>query len=84
MYNVIVSKKAEKTLDELPIEYYKSISKHLLSLEQNPRPYGYKKLVGSYNTYRIRVGMYRIIYTIQDDILIVEVIKIDHRKNIYK
>jgi len=84
MYNVIVSKQAEKMLDKLPDEYYKSISKHLLSLEQNPRPLGCIKLVGSDNAYRIRVGVYRIIYSIQDDILVVEVIKIDHRSNVYR
>jgi mRNA interferase RelE/StbE len=84
MYNVIVSKKAEKMLDKLPDEYYGLISKHLLGLEQNPRPFGCIKLVGSENAYRIRVGMYRIIYTVEDTVLTVEVIKIDHRSNVYK
>ncbi|MDR3266064.1 MAG: type II toxin-antitoxin system RelE/ParE family toxin [Tannerella sp.] len=44
----------------------------------------YKVVFKSDNTYRIRVGVYRIIYTIEDDILRVEVIKIDHRSNVYK
>ena len=84
MYNVIVSRKAEKALDELPNDYYKLIIKHLLDLEQNPRPFGYIKLTNMENTYRIRVGVYRIIYTIQDDILTINVIKIDHRSSAYK
>lgn len=84
MYSVIVSKRAEKMLDNIPNDYYQLIIKHLLDLEQNPRPFGCIKLVDSENAYRIRVGVYRIIYTIKDDILTVEVIKIDHRSNVYK
>ncbi|MCL2501874.1 MAG: type II toxin-antitoxin system RelE/ParE family toxin [Bacteroidales bacterium] len=84
MYNVIVSNKAEKVLDRLPNKYYQLITKHLLSLEQNPRPFGCAKLSGLENSYRIRVGIYRVIYSIRDDVLIVEVIKIDHRSNVYR
>jgi mRNA interferase RelE/StbE len=84
MYNVIIGKKAEKMLDELPNNYYQLIIGHLLDLEQNPRPFGSIKLSGSKNAYRIRVGVYRIIYTIEDNILTVEVIKIDHRRNVYR
>jgi mRNA interferase RelE/StbE len=84
MYNVIIGKKVGKTLDRLPDEYYQLIIKHLLDLENNPRPFGCIKLTGSQNSYRIRVGVYRIIYTIKDDVLTVEVIKIDHRKDVYR
>jgi len=44
----------------------------------------YKVTTCSENHYRIRVGVYRIIYSIKDDVLIVEIIKIDHRRNVYK
>ena len=84
MYSVILSKKAEKILDKLPNEYYKLITKHLLNLEQNPRPFGCIKLVDYENHYRIRIGVYRVVYSIKDDVLVVEVIKIDHRRNIYR
>ncbi|MDR2425530.1 MAG: type II toxin-antitoxin system RelE/ParE family toxin, partial [Prevotellaceae bacterium] len=60
------------------------ITKHLLALEHNPRPFGCVKLSGFENTYRIRVGIYRIIYTIEDNILTVEIVKIDHRNKVYK
>lgn len=53
-------------------------------LEENPRPFGLKKLVAEENLYRIRVGDYRIIYQIQDKILLILVIKIGHRKDIYR
>ncbi|KAA6342925.1 Toxin RelG [termite gut metagenome] len=83
MYNVVIEKKVAKILDKLPNEYYQLIMKHLLELEQNPRPFGYIKMSGFANLYRIRVGVYRIIYTIEDEILTVEVVKIDHRSGVY-
>lgn len=84
MYNIIFDKNIPKTLRKLPTEYYQLIYKHILSLSQNPRPFGYCKLSGSDNKYRIRIGDYRVIYSIKDDILTVEVIKIEHRSKIYK
>lgn len=55
-------------------------------LEFDPRPDGYKKLKGKINPalYRIRCGDYRIIYTIEDDVLIIVIIEIGHRKQIYR
>ncbi|OAV64169.1 Toxin RelE [Bacteroidales bacterium Barb6XT] len=84
MYNVIIGKKAQKALNKLPTEYYRLILKRLLSLEQNPRPFGYCKLSDFDNRYRIRTGDYRVVYSIKDDVLTVEVIKIDHRSEVYK
>ncbi|OAV69047.1 Toxin RelE [Bacteroidales bacterium Barb4] len=84
MYNLIIDKKAEKELSRLPMEYYRLIMKRISSLKQNPRPFGYRKLSDSDNKYRIRIGDYRVIYSIKDDILTVEVIKIDHRSSIYQ
>jgi mRNA interferase RelE/StbE len=55
----------------------------MLKLEDNPRPINCKKL-RVINAYRIRIGDYRIIYEIKDDILIVVVLKIGHRKDIYR
>ncbi|OAV72846.1 Toxin RelG [Bacteroidales bacterium Barb6] len=84
MYNVIFSKKAEKMLNKLPNDYYRLIKRHISSLEQNPRPFGYCKLVGSDDKYRIRTGDYRVVYSIKDDVLTVKVIKIDHRSEVYR
>jgi mRNA interferase RelE/StbE len=83
MYRVIIDKRVLKSLDKIPAIYLSSIKKAINNLGNNPRPFGNIKLAGSKNSYRIRVGVYRIIYTIADDILIVEVIKIDHRGNVY-
>ncbi|OAV63552.1 Plasmid stabilization system protein [Bacteroidales bacterium Barb6] len=84
MYKVIVSKKIEKELLKLPRDYFRLIKQRILSLGQNPRPFGYCKLSGSDNKYRIRIGDYRVIYSIKENILTVEVINIDHRSGIYR
>ncbi|GHT60232.1 hypothetical protein AGMMS50239_08770 [Bacteroidia bacterium] len=84
MYNVVFKKSAEKDLSKINVVYYQSVVEHIEGLSENPRPFGCIKLSGFDNLYRIRVGVYRVIYSIEDDILIVEVIKIDHRSSIYK
>jgi len=84
MYKVIIDKRVFKSLDKVPVIYLSSIREAINNLANNPRPFGYIKLSGFEKLYRIRVGVYRIIYSIEDDILTIEVIKIDHRSNIYK
>ena len=84
MYKVVFSKSAKKDLEKVNSIYLASIESHIKKLSDNPRPFGYVKLVGYENYYRIRIGIYRVIYSIKDDMLVVEVIKIDHRKNVYK
>jgi len=56
----------------------------LQELAHDPRPDGCKKLRGSANSYRIRTGDYRVVYSISDDVLIIDVVKAGHRKEIYK
>jgi mRNA interferase RelE/StbE len=53
------------------------------ALSEIPRPDGYKKIQGFKNRYRIRVGDYRIIYEIHDDVLLVLIVKVGHRRDIY-
>jgi mRNA interferase RelE/StbE len=84
MYKVIISKRILKSLDTIPVVYLSGIKEAVNDLANNPRPSGCIKLTGSQNSYRIRSGAYRIIYTITDEILTVEVIKIDHRKDVYR
>ncbi|WP_420902516.1 type II toxin-antitoxin system RelE family toxin [Pseudoflavitalea rhizosphaerae] len=55
----------------------------ILDLANNPRPHGYKKLKGR-DGYRIRVGDYRVLYNIFDNILTVDVVNLGHRKEIYE
>lgn len=82
MYDVVVGKSVLKQLEKIPLPDYKKIKSALINLASNPRPRGYLKLKGR-DGYRVRVGNYRIIYQIQDAKLIVFVITIAHRKDVY-
>jgi len=82
MYQVRVERKAQKKLSKTPEPYYSNIKAAILDLGNDPRPQGCKKLKGR-DGYRIRVADYRIIYEIQDSILLVDVIDLGHRKDIY-
>ncbi|MDR0847870.1 MAG: type II toxin-antitoxin system RelE/ParE family toxin [Propionibacteriaceae bacterium] len=82
-YTVEYKRSAEKTLAKLPKATAKKIRAAADALAEEPRPAGVKKLVGA-DDWRIRVGDYRVIYTIQDRKLIVEVVKIGHRSDIYR
>ena len=84
MYNIEIKKSALKSLEKIPKSYYISIKNAIYNLSVEPRPSGYKKLIDNENLYRIRIGSYRVIYSINDNILIIEVVKIGHRKDIYK
>lgn len=83
-YKVVFDKKYIKDLRHIHPSYHKAIKEATLSLGNNPRPDGYIKLKGSDSLFRVRVGPYRIIYTIQDDKLIVLVLEIGDRKDVYK
>jgi len=82
-YTITISKTAQKQLDDIPDSAADKIIKAIRGLAHNPRPAGYKKLKGR-DGYRIRKGQYRILYEISDSILIINVIAIGHRRNIYK
>ena len=83
-YSVLIAPAAERQLKALTQPVQKRIAKRLRSLGQNPRPPGVKKLAGEEELYRIREGDYRIVYTIQDKELIVLVVKIGNRKEVYR
>lgn len=82
-YNIVISSKAEKQLAKLPSQFYPKIIENILALAENPRPSGCKKLKGR-SGYRIRIGDYRVIYSIEDGILLVRVIAVGDRKEIYE
>jgi mRNA interferase RelE/StbE len=82
-YVVYVKRSAEKELAGLPLQVHQRIIKRLLTLKANPRPPGAKKL-GSAERYRLRVGDYRILYTIDDDLQKIEVSAVGHRREVYR
>jgi mRNA interferase RelE/StbE len=83
-YSVLLAPAAERQLKALAEPIQKRIVKRLRTLKENPRPQGVKKLAGEDDLYRIREGDYRIIYTIRDKELIVLVVKIGNRKEVYR
>jgi mRNA interferase RelE/StbE len=84
MYRIIISRIAEKQLAALPRQVANAITAKIDALSLEPRPIGCKKLEGSDKEYRIRNGDYRIIYRIEDSKLIIEVIRIGRRGDVYK
>lgn len=81
-YSLNFSKQAFKRLEKINDPFYSAIKQAVYSLTENPRPSGYKKLVGR-DGYRIRIGDYRVIYDIHDNMLIIDVISLGHRKEVY-
>jgi mRNA interferase RelE/StbE len=83
-YEIIITRDAKKEFRKLPNDVQENIFDHISNLKVEPRPSGCKKLKGEIDYWRIRVGKYRVIYSIEDNILRIEVIKIGHRKDVYK
>ncbi len=83
-YTVIVERQAEKALRRLPKDVLARVDRLLLSLADEPRPAGCKKLRGYENLYRLRVGDRRLIYAIEEEVLVVLVIEIAPRGEAYR
>ena len=83
-YEIQISKSASKQIKKLPSEIQERIQVKINSLAIEPRPDGVKKLKGRENGYRVRVGDYRILYDVFDDVLLVIIVEVGHRSNIYK
>ncbi len=83
-YSVHVVKSAKKELAALAKRDQRRIVKAIAALAEEPRPNGVRKMHGSEEAYRIRVGDYRIIYQIFDKKLVVRVIRVGNRKDVYR
>jgi mRNA interferase RelE/StbE len=83
-YRIDWKPSALKELRKLPSEAIGRIVSAVKALEENPLPSGSRKLVGGRSSYRIREGDYRVIYTVTADILVIEIVKVGHRKDVYK
>ena len=82
-YIVRLKPRAERDLDRLPIGVARRIWQKLLALEEEPRPPGASKLEGS-DGYRIRVSDHRIVYLIDDRAQVVDVVRVAHRREVYR
>jgi mRNA interferase RelE/StbE len=84
IYEVEFAKGARKQLKKLSQDLQDRIQSRIDELAVEPRPDGVKKLKGETNSYRIQVGDYRVIYAIYDDVLLVTIVRVGHRSNIYR
>ncbi len=82
-YKLEIKRSAVKVIKSLPSKDLKRILSKIQSLSDNPRPPGSKKLLAQ-EKYRIRCGFYRIIYEIKEKVLIICIIKVGHRKEVYR
>lgn len=83
-YRIEVSATAERQIKKLaPLEQIR-VLRAINTLESDPRPRGCRKLRAYADTFRIRVGTYRIIYSIEDTRLLILVLKVGHRRAIYQ
>lgn len=83
-YKIEWKRSATKELRKLPRQMISKVVAAVDSLSSNPYPQGVRKLVSTENSYRIRVGDYRVLYNIVEKKLIVEIIRVGHRKDIYR
>ena len=83
-YSLVIKRSAEKELRRLPSRDLRRVIGRLRGLAQTPRPSGCEKLSGEAERYRVRQNDYRIIYRIDDAARLVEIVKIGHRKEIYR
>jgi mRNA interferase RelE/StbE len=84
-YRVLIKASAAKEIEAVdPKKDRQRIVAAIRSLADNPRPPGCEKLAGEGDRYRIRVGRYRIIYSVGDGELLVVVVRVGHRKDVYR
>lgn len=83
-YRIEFTRAAGKDLDRIAPPGRNRIIRKTMELARNPRPAGVKKLAGADDLYRIRVGNYRVIYQVRDKIVTVTVVRIGHRRDVYK
>lgn len=78
------TRSAEKDLKQIEKSHVATIYGRLEGLSDDPRPHGVKQLSGADRTYRIRIGDHRVVYEIEDDVLLMLVIRVAHRKDVYR
>lgn len=83
-YSVRIAPRAERDFGRLPREIQRRVLTHLESLATQPRPSGAVKLADQENRYRVRVGDYRIVYSIDDGAQCVLILVIGHRRDVYR
>lgn len=84
MYEVFIESSAEKDLKKFQPDDYDRVMRHIIGLADNPKPAGCRKIVGSANDWRIRIGVFRVIYELDNKTKTVKVMRIKHRREAYR
>ena len=83
-YQVEVARRAVKAIATLPRHEQRRVQAAIELLSQTPRPPGCVAMVGEQSTYRVRIGDYRIGYEVHDRLLLVQVVRVGHRRSVYR
>ncbi len=83
-YSIELSRSAHKSLKDIPHADVKKIKTNIEKLKKDPLPPGCEKLEGNDHLYRIRSGNYRLIYQIFNTRLVILIVKIGHRREVYR
>ena len=84
MYEVYLEHAAERDLKRLPVYIFHRLIPKIRSLAENPRPLGCRKITGTKNDWRIRVGDYRVIYEIDEGAKMIRVMRVRYRREVYR
>jgi mRNA interferase RelE/StbE len=84
MYEVLLEAAAERDLRRLPQAEFHRLVARIKALGEEPRPSGCRKITGSKNDWRIRVGTYRVVYEIDEKAKAVKVMRVRHRREVYR
>jgi len=84
VYEVYLERAAEQDLRQLSAKDFHRIIRHIETLAEDPRPSGCRKIIGSKSDWRIRIGSYRVIYEIDEKEKAVRVMRVRHRREVYR
>jgi mRNA interferase RelE/StbE len=84
VYEVLLERRAQRDIKKLPAEVFHRIIPSIRALAEDPKPPGCRKIAGSKNDWRIRIGEYRVIYEIDENAEAVKVMRVRHRREVYR
>ena len=83
-YKIVFDRPAEKQFRRLPTDIRQALARRVSALAENPRPSESRKLEGTDDCYRLRQGDYRLVYTILEELIVVLVLRVGHRGDVYR
>lgn len=84
MYQLLIKRSAERDLRKLPKSVFRRINERILALPGDPYSPGARKLSSSLVGWRVRVGDYRILYQVDEEVQIITIIRVRHRRDVYR